>query len=265
MGYNPRLLTDTRACQSVSSLGAHTQSGALRARWVSPPLDALRGSLCARAALRTPSSARPTALTPPLCPCHGLPAVRCSVRPCMQLWLPRCVASGLSHCGWARCHVRRVRRTPSIAAGNTPTEAARAHAALTGQPPAAPSRSMRAAAQWRAHKDPWVFVCLCVPMARTAPATHTCAPSAQVPVLPCRRACRPRPLPPLPISSHTFALQCRAVPPGPPLSSARRPGSSKSRALGISPRGCGFVSHPEQFFRPSHAVKLTRPSSGIPL
>ncbi len=25
-----------------------------------------------------------------------------------------------------------------------------------------------------------------------------------------------------------------------------RPGSSKSRALGVSPRGCGFVSHPEQ-------------------
>ncbi len=43
------------------------------------------------------------------------------------------------------------------------------------------------------------------------------------------------------------------------------PGSSNSRALGISPRGCGFVSHPEQFFRPSHAFDLTRPGSGIPL
>jgi hypothetical protein len=49
------------------------------------------------------------------------------------------------------------------------------------------------------------------------------------------------------------------------LSRVVRPGSSKSRALGISPRGCWFVSHPEQFFRPSHAVKLTRPGSGIPL
>jgi hypothetical protein len=32
------------------------------------------------------------------------------------------------------------------------------------------------------------------------------------------------------------------------------PGSLKSRALGIPPRVCGFVSHPEHIFRPSHAV-----------
>ncbi len=32
-----------------------------------------------------------------------------------------------------------------------------------------------------------------------------------------------------------------------------RPGSLKCRALSVPPRGCGFVSHPEQILRPSHA------------
>jgi hypothetical protein len=80
------------------------------------------------------------------------------------------------------------------------------------------------------------------PAARHTPKSNTATHHCAQPIAPPGRAePQPRRAPPTPRRS--------------PLSA----GSSKSRALGIPPRGCGFVSLPEHIFRPSHAVKLTRP------